>query len=268
VRNAACISVDIEREFLRNDAEIWTTTERILSLFETYGIRATFFVTGEIADRSGGLIEALGEHHEVAAHGYRHRNLKALTRAELEREVGLTRRAFDRTGARCRGFRCPYLIVPAKLSEVLAAHAFRYDSSRLASPFSPESLLYPFRKEAVRDLPEIPLQTFSFLRFPLNLSVLRLMGRRGWKRLLPAKVQTFYFHPWELCETKDLEGSPWRTKILVNTGAVAVEILHAFFDILRTRETRFITCDEFVRENQGFGQSGRNIIHSSGRARI
>lgn len=268
MRNAACISVDIEREFLRNDAEIWTTTERILGLFETYGIRATFFITGEVAERSGGIIKALAERHEVAAHGYRHRNLRALMRAELEREIGLTRRAFDRTGARCQGFRCPYLIVPAKLSEVLSNHEFRYDSSRIESPFSIESLLYPFQKETVRDLPEIPLQTFPLFRLPLNLSVLRLMGLRHWRRLLPAEVRTFYFHPWELCEAKNLEGSPWKTKLLVNTGETAIEILHAFFEILRTSETRFITCDEFVRENQGFGQRGRNIIHSSGRARI
>ena len=49
------------------------STPRILRVLEEYGIRATFFVTGENAQRFGSLMdESVFQGHEIANHGFRH----------------------------------------------------------------------------------------------------------------------------------------------------------------------------------------------------
>lgn len=48
-------------------------TDRILGLFETAGVKATFFTLGWVAERSPNLVKRIADAgHEVASHGYSH----------------------------------------------------------------------------------------------------------------------------------------------------------------------------------------------------
>jgi len=259
----ACISVDVEREFSSGPAQIGNRVEQILGLFEEYRVRATFFVSGDLVCQNPGWLRDAAERHEVAAHGYEHRNLRTLGRAGLEREIRRVQKAFEKAGLECRGFRCPYLIIPEGLGAILSRNRFCYDSSRLSSPFSPQSLRYPLSKHQIVGIEEVPLQVLSPLRFPLNLSFLRLAGPGNIRRILPARVRTFYFHQWELNPRKDIEGYSLRKQFLFNLGDGAVLILRRLFEILKERRVRYVCCDEAAS-----GQTGTNINHSSGRPRI
>lgn len=84
-------------------------TEEILGILAEYGVRATFFVVGENAERYGDLIRAEYEAgHEIGNHTYSHQNLRKLTETETVREIERTERAvYENLEVRTRLLRPP-----------------------------------------------------------------------------------------------------------------------------------------------------------------
>jgi len=116
-----------------------TALSRILDLLGAEQIAATFFVpvvTAEQFPDSVAAIVAAG--HEVAAHGDRHERVVQLTR-EAEREVlercvsGLERATDERPA----GYRCPGWELSSNTIGLLEELNFIYDSSQMASDFTP-----------------------------------------------------------------------------------------------------------------------------------
>ncbi len=61
---------------------------RLLEVLEREGVRATFFFTGEEAEKNAELVrETVRRGHEVESHGYSHHPLTDLNREELEEEI-------------------------------------------------------------------------------------------------------------------------------------------------------------------------------------
>ena len=66
-------------------------TRGYLELLDAFGVRATFFVVGELcAARPHDLDEIVRRGHEVAGHGYSHRAFTTLSQRELEAELERT----------------------------------------------------------------------------------------------------------------------------------------------------------------------------------
>ncbi len=100
----------------------------------TPGVKATFFCLGWIADRFPGLIKEIHkEGHEIASHGYDHRQVSRMTREEFREDIRRTRRTLeDIIGGRVMGYRAPsYSIIGRTLwaFEILAEEGYCYDSS-------------------------------------------------------------------------------------------------------------------------------------------
>jgi polysaccharide deacetylase family protein (PEP-CTERM system associated) len=98
------------------------------------GVKATFFCLGWIADRFPGLIKEIHkEGHEIASHGYDHRQIYRMTPGEFREDIRRTRRALeDIIGGRVMGYRAPsYSIIGRTLwaFEILAEEGYCYDSS-------------------------------------------------------------------------------------------------------------------------------------------
>ena len=143
IRNA--LSIDLEdwfhAELIRPHAgerpvrRVAEATEPILALLERYGVRATFFVVGEVLRDHPQLVRRIYERgHEVGCHGWSHRPLWALDRAGFIREL----EAFDREAAKVLpveevvGFRAPTFSLDERTAwalEVLRERGFRYDAS-------------------------------------------------------------------------------------------------------------------------------------------
>jgi peptidoglycan/xylan/chitin deacetylase (PgdA/CDA1 family) len=67
-------------------------TPCLLDVLARHGVKATYFLVGERAERCPQLVERIfAEGHGVASHTYTHRELPRLTRAELEWELATTR---------------------------------------------------------------------------------------------------------------------------------------------------------------------------------
>ncbi len=208
-------------------------TRRLLDLLDRYGVRATFFCLGVVAEEEPGLVREIHERgHEVACHGYAHELVYRQTperfREELRRAKG-TLEAI--TGAAVLGYRAAsYSITRRSLWALDALHeaGFAYDSS-----------IFPIRHDryGIPDFPRFPHRVRGsegdgLVEFPLT--TVRWLGRNwpvaggGYLRLLPASLTYWgvarvnrvegqpailYLHPWEIDPEQPRQRVGWLTRI-------------------------------------------------------
>ncbi|MFQ5860690.1 MAG: polysaccharide deacetylase [Dehalococcoidia bacterium] len=104
---------------------------RILRILDTYGIKASFFIPGFVAENHPEMVqEVYRRGHEVAHHGYLHEppiSLSAEEEAEvLDRGIAILQ---GLTGQPPRGYRSPSWELSERSLALLASRSFLYDSS-------------------------------------------------------------------------------------------------------------------------------------------
>jgi polysaccharide deacetylase family protein (PEP-CTERM system associated) len=109
-------------------------TERVLSLLAEYGVKATFFVLGSVAEAEPALVPMIAEAgHEIASHGYSHRLVTRLEPRQFREEVQRTGEILTRQwGRRPVGFRAPQWSLRDSVSwafDILYEEGYLYDSS-------------------------------------------------------------------------------------------------------------------------------------------
>lgn len=240
------LSVDVEDWFQVGafetaiDREAWASLEDrvernvrlILALFDEAGVKATFFILGWVAQRHRGLLrEIAASGHEIASHGWDHRRLFTMSRAEFAADIARTRAALeDACSIAVRGYRAPSFSLDARTPwafEELARQGYAYSSS--VAPVRhdhygwAQAPRFAFHPLAGADLLELPVTTAL------------LGGRRvaagggGFFRVLPYAFSRwairqvneeaghpaiFYFHPWELDPDQPrVAGAPLRSRL-------------------------------------------------------
>lgn len=108
--------------------------ERVRTLLDECGVKATFFVQGMVAETFPRLLqELLAEGHEIQSHGYSHRPLHQMDRGALRTELERSKKTIeDACGVRVTAFRAPDFSIHASnlwALEVLAEMGFDVDSS-------------------------------------------------------------------------------------------------------------------------------------------
>lgn len=189
--------------------------DTILGLLDRHDTRATFFVLGWIASRWSGIVERIrAAGHEIASHGYGHKPISQLNRAEFRDDLRASKEVLEDTiGERVIGYRAPSYSIDSEehwaLDELVAA-GFEYDSSiyPVRAPHGRYGVagasLAPYRIRA--ELWEFPLPTVGLAgcRLPaatgayLRLwpfSVTRHAIGQNLRRRIPVVVN---IHPWEL----------------------------------------------------------------------
>jgi len=186
-------------------------TRRILELFNDSGVRATFFIVGEVAKRHPDLISSIAERgHEIACHGFSHRSLASMNAEEFSRELALAEEAIVAAcGQKPQGFRGPSFGLKRKTEwavEVLQNRGYAYDSSIMPSLLGLSGWAtaprIPFK--IGERLWEIPASTSPVGRIPYGGSIYHRFIPRGiisqWIRSNERNgvPSSFYVHPWEL----------------------------------------------------------------------
>ena len=83
-------------------------TPHMLDALRETGIKATFFILGKSAEEYPDLVrQTIADGHEIATHGYSHRNMARMSRAECEEEWEKAERILAELGAQARLFRPP-----------------------------------------------------------------------------------------------------------------------------------------------------------------
>lgn len=139
-------------------------THWILEQLAERGIRATFFIVGQIAEDDPKLIRSIHEAgHEVASHGWDHRRILVMDPEGFREDLLRSKEALEQAcSAPVVGYRAPTFSLVRKTAwalDILAELGFRYDSS-----------IYPVRHDryGIPDVPRGP-----FLR--------KAPGTRSWR---------------------------------------------------------------------------------------
>ncbi len=200
------------------ESRIEKNTSKILELLDEYGVKATFFVLGWVAEHYTKLVKDIhSAGHEVASHGYNHKLIYDQTPEEFRKDIHKTKNILeDITGNSVVGYRATSFSIMEKTMwalDILIEEGFHYDSSIF--PIRHDRYGYPgfnrfpvkVQREGIGEILEIPPSTIKF--FGQNIPIagggyLRLfpawITKRAVKRinLLEKKPVIFYFHPWEI----------------------------------------------------------------------
>lgn len=108
-----------------DDGPHYKYTAEILDILDEYGIKATFFVVGQLAERYPELIKReLSEGHEVASHTWSHPNIVTMPEDNIIKELSETEECLYRlAGWRPRLFRPP----EGKYGDAVRKAAGRFD---------------------------------------------------------------------------------------------------------------------------------------------
>lgn len=215
IEAAAALNIPASRQ-LEYAERMEQTTFRLLDLLDETGVKATFYVVGEIAETHPRLVRSMAERgHEVGSHGWDHRRVHRFDAdgfaEDLRRSVTALEQA---SGYKVVGYRAPTFSITRPTAwavDVLAESGLRYDSSvfpvrhdRYGVPDAPRTPFW-LASERGRILelppttwnlggPNLPVAGGGYFRlFPL--AAMRA-GIRQHGRMTPA-VSMLYFHPWE-----------------------------------------------------------------------
>jgi polysaccharide deacetylase family protein (PEP-CTERM system associated) len=219
-------------QWYRFERRLEQSTERTLDLLDEYGVRATFFCLGWVADTVPEIVRAVAERgHEVASKGYYHRDIQQLAPSEFRDDLARAREAIERaSGRRVVGYRVAhswFRLPDLWALDVLAEEGYEYDSSvgPILRSYAPE----PWRRFAhlhrhgERTLWELPISTADVLGFLIPIAggnyfrqFPQSLVRRGvahWTRTFSAPF-VMYFHTWELDpDQPKINSAPWMQRV-------------------------------------------------------
>lgn len=107
------------------------STRTVLDMLDAYGLQATFFILGWVAEREPALVrEVAARGHEIACHGYGHVRPTRLDHAQFRAETLRARHLLEAlSGQSVVGYRAPSFSMTREHLATLADCGFRYDSS-------------------------------------------------------------------------------------------------------------------------------------------
>jgi len=190
--------------------------DRILTLLDDNGVKATFFTLGWIAERYPIMVRLIVDNgHELASHGHNHLRVTDQSPDEFQDDITRSKKLLEDIGGQAViGYRAPsFSIGTGNLwaLDVLREAGYRYSSSiypirhdHYGMPDAPRFKFQPRGPDGLFELPATTVQLFG-----CNLPA----GGGGYFRLLPYRLSRwfmyrvnhtdrqpciFYFHPWEI----------------------------------------------------------------------
>lgn len=221
------------------ESRVVANTLRLLEILRDLDVQATFFVLGYVAEVHPRLIETIAEAgHEIGVHGYYHRFVSKMTKAEFAAELDQTIAVLNKViGVTPLGHRAPYFSLNGNTSwafDVLESRGFAYDSSI----FPTKNMLYGF-PEAPRfpykvpghEMIEYPATTMSFAgrKLPIaggfyNRALPYSIIRRGIQQVNnQGQPAIIYIHPWELDTGQEYDQVSVRERITHYYGRRGLE---------------------------------------------
>ncbi len=266
------LSIDVEDwyhpELIRShvtpgefESQVRAATAPILALLRRCGVRATFFIVGELIPRVPDLVaEIAAAGHEIGCHGMSHRPLNALVPDDLRAELASYAKAISfLPDVSVKGFRAPTFSLDNETRwavPILHEFGYEYDSSI----FPVRNYLYgvadcpptPYRlgaQDVTRHDPEgklweFPMSTWRCGGWKMPVSGGFYLRATPWPvlRTLLQRVNAsgapfvIYLHPWEThAETPRVSGisplSRWLTYYNIGSALAKLERLLQSFTL-------------------------------------
>jgi len=259
------------RDVYRSDSpagELIEPTAWLLEQLGTRGLRATFFVLGEVGRWYPHLIRRIaGAGHEIACHGMHHVDMTTRTERSFTDELAAARDILeDLAGKRVVGFRAPNFVVAPYLGRVLRRLGFTYDSSVCPAwsilrrdRYFAGATRHPYQASADdlslpghSGLIELPVSVQQGVALPGGTGIMARVVGRWWARSaidcrLRKGSAMFYCHPYELtpavqaCWPKRL---PWRVQLFLRrTGDYLRQFL---IELMNRNDVDYVSAGELA----------------------
>jgi len=230
---------------------VYDNTLKVMDLLAEQNQIGTFFILGNVAKKFPELIRRIAEAgHEVASHGFDHKNIHTLTPEEVRMDVEYSVKVLeDAGGQKVIGFRAPNFSIREYLfewyCEALAENGLKYDSSL----FPMRVIKYGIEREySLKIFKEYNLHEHYLSYVKFGNTKLPFFGG-GYFRLLPYPATkklvkqlnperaVFYMHPYEV-DTGEREDVmerydiplKWRLTQFVNRNTVEGKLKRLFAD--------------------------------------
>ena len=228
--HVAALASSISRDsWTARESRVVGNTQKLLAILEEFGVHATFFILGWVAERYPHLVKDIAARgHEIGCHGFSHRLVYEQSPEEFHDETVRSKHLLEDTiGSAVLGYRAAsYSIISESLwaLDILVDLGFVYDSSifpvrhdRYGIPNAqrvPHHLSTPGKKSIV----EWPLSTamvfgcrlpvagggyFRLLPYWLSRWGLASINRRELRPFI------FYLHPWEIDPEQPRVSASW-----------------------------------------------------------
>ena len=230
------LTVDVEQDcppFLQTHQGVEEGLPQLLALFQQEGIQATFFCTGEAAERYPHEVRQIpAQGHELGCHGHSHKRFDRMQPEEAKAELTAAKRVLDALGASVISFRAPNLALPEKYVKFIDEMGFTIDSS-LATYKPPFARSWSYQGRLLR----IPATVTS--------SILRLPSPIAWPILRRHPTPVLFVHPLEFI---DMSRTRVRLDCRFNTGQKAISLLREAIRRFLDSGYRFVTLGEMGRQ--------------------
>lgn len=220
----------------------------LLSIFQEHNVKATFLVTGEVAEnRPDVLNEIYLKGHEIGSHSYHHKSIKAQTKYDIEKEIILSTKAIeDAIGVRPVSFRAPGHSACNDLMILLQDEGYLVEAS------AEKINSYPYHPDENDWILE---GNMSILRVPVSHTPAYFYPpttyNRSWIDCFNKAVSTqsdrevkiivIGLHPWELVEIEAPEEYQSYTRAC---GTYTIENLTSLLNYLDNQNVVYITLEE------------------------
>jgi len=238
---------------------------RLFQLFEMHEIKATFFITGQIAEKHAWIVKKIHrDGHEIACHGLTHEKNECLLNKtnQKQRIEDATRIIEEKIGSRPKGFRAPCLRANETTLKVLDESGYVYDSSVVPTfvpgyygsltaplkPYHPSS--ESMEKEGSYKLLEIPVSVNPLIPFPFSAAWMRNLGSSWVKfgikmNFALGNPVMFYVHPRDVVSLPKVKGVPWH--LYRNVGDPTIRMLDEMIRSAKRSGARFLKAVDLAQ---------------------
>lgn len=214
--------------------------DKVLALFATRNVKATFFVLGLAAQKSPAVVKAIqAAGHEIQSHGFGHIEVFHLTPEQFYEDLVRSRKLLeDIAGTAVIGYRAPRFSIDHRAPwalDVLVKAGYRYDSSIFPIKMPRYGIdHYPPEPRVIEApgggrLVEVPVACFDWLgkRRPIGGGgYFRLFPywvlRKAWRQLeAQGRPGVVYMHPYEF-DPEEMnvykDSVPWKRRLQQGLG--------------------------------------------------
>ncbi|MDR0198645.1 MAG: polysaccharide deacetylase family protein [Methanomassiliicoccaceae archaeon] len=232
----AAVSLYGEARFTSSEAGV----NIILDMLDDIGISATFFAEARTLENIGA---AFGN-NEVAMHGLDHEDMTghvsgiALTETELNDIMRTSSDIIrDRTGARPKGFRAPYMRTNEMIMDMLPKFGIAYDSS-LYSELS--GIMRPYDLRGIKEIPVPSVtgadgkKTYAYL-WPMHEGSRTPDGYIRMAEKVEDGVFVLATHSWHMVETREggIMPDAQRERNVADVRDIITKIIDGGFEAVR-----------------------------------
>ena len=244
-------TVDTERDFppvLNTYRGIDEGIPILLNIFEQYGVKATFLVTGNVAKMRPDVVKLISESHEVGNHSLYHiEPFYSLDYEEKYRRVEESTSILEEvTGKDITSFRSPGHSCDTELINILESFGYLVE----CSAYKGDSYPYHPSADNWEEGGDMNIMRIPITNAPYYFYSCFYYGQ-SWidayeysieqQNDKDVKVVVIGLHPWELCDLDLDEANAYTDRVC---GQVTHDMLIELLDYLKDKDVKYITMYE------------------------